>query len=236
MDGGNFSYALLAGLAIALLIAAFTDIRRREIDNGLNAVIVLAAPLWWLAMGYGWAQVGTQLALAAATFAVGAALFALRQMGGGDVKLLAALALWFLPASFLQLVVLMAILGGAASVAMAAFNMQYRPGERGRDCLAWLAAAGWVWIMGALTYALATGRPVPGIVSLARYMSHAPLWWLPLLAGIAIVLLAICGIIHITRRQKTRLPVPYGVAISAAGLWILGERVAQAGGFSGALG
>ena len=43
-------------------------------------------------------------------------LFAIGQMGGGDVKLLTALALWFTPASFLQLVVLMAVLGGGATL------------------------------------------------------------------------------------------------------------------------
>ena len=32
MQGGFFSYALLGGLAIALLVAAFTELRRRETD------------------------------------------------------------------------------------------------------------------------------------------------------------------------------------------------------------
>ena len=49
--GTLISYALLAGLATALLLAALTDLRRREIDNGLNGAIALAAPLYWLASG-----------------------------------------------------------------------------------------------------------------------------------------------------------------------------------------
>src|SRR3546814_10793099 len=32
----------------------------RSIDNWLNAAIVLAAPLWWLAMGFGWLDAGFQ--------------------------------------------------------------------------------------------------------------------------------------------------------------------------------
>jgi prepilin peptidase CpaA len=46
MQGGLLSYGLLGALAIALLIAAVTDIRRREIDNWLNGVIALGAPLF----------------------------------------------------------------------------------------------------------------------------------------------------------------------------------------------
>jgi prepilin peptidase CpaA len=39
------------------------------------------------------------------------------------------------------------------------------------------------------------------------------------LVGGALTLLF--GMWHIARRQKDRLAIPYGVAISAAGLWIL---------------
>ena len=37
MRGEYFSYGLLTALAIALVIAAATDLRRRQIDNTLNA-------------------------------------------------------------------------------------------------------------------------------------------------------------------------------------------------------
>lgn len=39
-------YGLVGLLAIALLYAAFTDIRRRQIDNWLNAAIALLAPVY----------------------------------------------------------------------------------------------------------------------------------------------------------------------------------------------
>ena len=89
-----FHYGLLIALAIALLIAAFTDIRRRQIDNWLNAGIVLAAPLFWWSGGLAlWPDVAMQLGVALGAFAILAGLFALSTMGGGDVKLLTALAL-----------------------------------------------------------------------------------------------------------------------------------------------
>jgi prepilin peptidase CpaA len=76
-----------------------------------------------------------------------AGLFAIRAMGGGDVKLLTALALWIKPMWFLHLLMVMAVAGGVLTVVMA------------------------VW--------------------------------------------------HVTRRQRDRLAVPYGIAIAAAGIWVL---------------
>ena len=66
-----FRYGLLAALAIALLVAAFTDLRSRQIDNWLNAAIALGAPLFWWASGLSlWPDVALQLGVALATFAV----------------------------------------------------------------------------------------------------------------------------------------------------------------------
>lgn len=126
MRGEYFSYGLLAALAIALLVAAFTDLRRRQIDNWLNAAIALAAPLFWLAGGLSLAEIGWQLATAAGAFIVLAGLFALRMMGGGDVKLLTALALWIKPLWFLQLLLVMAVLGGLLTLAFGAWHIARR--------------------------------------------------------------------------------------------------------------
>ena len=148
MPDFDFRYILLGGLAIALLIAAFTDIRRRQIDNWLNAAIAAGAPLYWWASGLSlWPGVAWQVGMAAVTLIALAALFAIRAMGGGDVKLLTALALWIEPMWFLRLLIGMALIGGLLTI-----------------------------ILGA---------------------------W------------------HVMRRRRERLAVPYGVAISTAGLWVL---------------
>ncbi|MEY4671141.1 MAG: hypothetical protein RLZZ415_1020 [Pseudomonadota bacterium] len=119
MPNVEFQYVLLGALAIALVIAAITDIRRRQIDNWLNAAIALAAPLYWWASGLNlWPGVAWQLGIAALTFAICAGLFALRAMGGGDVKLLAALALWITLAWFLKLIFMMSLLGGLLALAL----------------------------------------------------------------------------------------------------------------------
>ena len=150
-------YALLVALAIALVTAAITDLRSRQIANWLTGTVALGAPLFWWASGLSlWPGVALQLGIAALAFAILAVLFALRAMGGGDVKLLTALALWVAPLQFGQLIVLMALLGGALTLAFGAW--------------------------------------------------------------------------HIMRRRKDRLAIPYGVAISAAGLWILAAHYFPAAG------
>ena len=143
-----FKYGLLAALAIALLVAGFTDLRSRHIGNWLTGAVALAAPLFWWAGGLAlWPDVALQVGVALAAFAVLAGLFALGAMGGGDVKLLTALALWIEPTWFLRLLVVMALVGGVLTIVFAAW--------------------------------------------------------------------------HVARRRKDRLAIPYGVAISFAGLWVL---------------
>ncbi len=147
MQGGIFTYALLAALATGLLVAAITDLRRRQIDNWLTAAIALCAPLFWLSTSLTLSQIGIHFAIAFATFAVLATLFAFGMMGGGDVKLLTALSLWIEPSWYLQLIIVMALAGGVLTL---------------------------------------------------------------IFAGI-----------HFARRSEGRVAVPYGVAISGAGLWVL---------------
>jgi len=126
-----FKYGLLVALAIALLFAGFTDLRSRRIDNWLNAGIALAAPLFWWASGLAlWPDVAIQLAVAAGTFAILAALFAMGAMGGGDVKLLGALALWIAPWPFLQLVIVMALVGGVLTLLFGAWHVARRQRDK----------------------------------------------------------------------------------------------------------
>ncbi len=109
---------LLFLLALALLWTMWLDLRTRLIPNGLTLTIALAAPLWWWAHGWApWPGIAVQIALALIAFVAFAGLFALGAMGGGDVKLIAALALWLPPASFLQMLVAMALIGGIVTLA-----------------------------------------------------------------------------------------------------------------------
>ncbi len=115
------THALLATLALLLLVAAVTDLRGRVIANPLNLAIALLAPLFWWADGLTpWPDMALQFALGVAVFAAFAGLFALGWMGGGDVKLLGALALWLPLAATLKLLILMSLLGGVLTLAYVA--------------------------------------------------------------------------------------------------------------------
>lgn len=117
MTGEIFRIALLCALAAMLIAAAITDLRARIISNRLNLSIALLAPLWWLACGLPlWPGVAIQIVVGLAVFAGFTGLFALGWMGGGDVKLLGALALWFPWTAMLSLLVLMAIVGGVVTI------------------------------------------------------------------------------------------------------------------------
>jgi prepilin peptidase CpaA len=158
MQGTIFQYGLLGALAIALLIAAFTDLRSRTIANWLNGAIALGAPLFWIASSYsflpgeawfsGAPSIVMQLAVALAAFVVLAALFAIRAMGGGDVKLLTALALWVQPAHFLQLLIMMALLGGILTIVFGAWHVARRQKDKLAIPYGVAIAAAGLWTLG----------------------------------------------------------------------------------------
>ncbi|MGK6354973.1 prepilin peptidase [Sphingomonas sp. DT-207] len=128
--GAAFPIILLGALVLLLVSAGIQDARTREIANWKNAAIALLAPAWWWANGLApWPDMAIQLGVAAAAFALFAAAYALGQMGGGDVKMIGALALW-LPVQMLAwMLLLMSLLGGALTLAMLAEHRLRRRGD-----------------------------------------------------------------------------------------------------------
>lgn len=117
--GWNIIALIMPVLLGALLLSAgIEDARRREIANWKNAAIALLAPLWWVAIGLDpWPGMAIQFGVAAIVFALFVGAFALGQMGGGDVKMIGALALWLAPAGLVRMLMVMAIAGGALTLA-----------------------------------------------------------------------------------------------------------------------
>jgi prepilin peptidase CpaA len=129
--GDYVAYGLLGALAIALVYCAWTDIRSRLIYNRVTAGIALCAPLYWLALGEPlWPAWALHIAVALAAFALFFAFFALGAMGGGDVKLFAALALWFPLPAVGDMAVATALIGGAVTLLFVAeHRLRRRPGR-----------------------------------------------------------------------------------------------------------
>jgi prepilin peptidase CpaA len=117
--GEVFVTFLLGALGLLLVSAGIEDVRTREIANWKNAAIAALAPLWWVANGLPvWPDMALQLGVAAIVFGLFVGAFALGQMGGGDVKLIGALALWLPFQPLLWMLVLMSLLGGALTLLM----------------------------------------------------------------------------------------------------------------------
>ncbi|MGN6374994.1 MAG: A24 family peptidase [Sphingomonas sp.] len=115
------SAILLAVFAVLLVSAGIEDVRKREIANWKNAAIALMAPLWWLSSGWSlWPDVGLQLLIAALVFGLFVIAFALGQMGGGDVKLIGAVALWLPFNALIWMLVVMSLVGGALTLLLVA--------------------------------------------------------------------------------------------------------------------
>lgn len=110
---------LLGLLALMLLAACWWDLRTRTIPNLLNlAIALLAIPFWWSTGLHLWPDAAIQAGIAAVLFGLFAIAFALNAMGGGDVKLIGALALWLPFPAVVVLLIVMSVSGGVLTLAM----------------------------------------------------------------------------------------------------------------------
>lgn len=123
MLNAGFTEMLLWLLAILLVVAAVIDVRTFTISNRLNAAVALLAFAYWWSIGLPlWPDGAIRLAIAAGVFILLGATFYMGMMGGGDVKLAAALALWFQPITTLKFLVLMSLAGGVLTLIVLAIH------------------------------------------------------------------------------------------------------------------
>ena len=117
MFNAAFTDLLLLALAAILIVAAVVDVRTFTISNRLNLSVALLAPVYWASVALSpWPGIALQVAAAATVFVLFAAAFYAGMMGGGDVKLAAALALWFSPFTTLRFIVLTSLAGGVLTL------------------------------------------------------------------------------------------------------------------------
>ena len=145
-------------LAVLLLMAAWSDIKTRTISNELNATIaLLAIAFWWVAGETLWPDVAIRIGIALGLFAMFALLFMLRMMGGGDVKMIAALALWLPFKALLSMLTVMALSGGLITLALL-IRHRWRPNaDRPEVPYGVAIAIGGLWVIanGLLTISAA---------------------------------------------------------------------------------
>ncbi len=148
MANETFTDALCALLAVMLLWAAIVDVRSFTISNQLNLAIALLAPLFWWATGIDlWPDAAIRVAVATGVFLLFALAFQLGAMGGGDVKLAAALALWFAPGDTIRLIILMSLAGGVLTLVVIAIHRARKQEGRPEVPYGVAIAFGGIWLL-----------------------------------------------------------------------------------------
>lgn len=117
---------LAAALSLAfpalVLAAAARDALSFTIPNWISLALVAIFPLTGLAAGVPLPTLGLHLGVGAAALVAGMALFALGWVGGGDAKLMAAVALWLGWPAVVSFLVVAAVAGGVLAVVLLALR------------------------------------------------------------------------------------------------------------------
>jgi prepilin peptidase CpaA len=147
--GTTLAWILLGLLALLLLAASWSDWRSRSIPNGLNlAIALLAIPFWWASGLPLWPDAALQVGVAILVFAAFAMAFAAGAMGGGDVKLVGAVALWLPWQAVLALLVITSLAGGLLTIALVVRHRLARREERLEIPYGLAIAFGGLWLIG----------------------------------------------------------------------------------------
>lgn len=132
-----YQLAIFTIFPAAVIFAAFTDLFSMTIPNRISLFLVagflVLAPF---VPGMTWTTFGLHLAAGGVVLAVTFTLFALRVIGGGDAKLLAAVALWVGWEQLPLYILLAAIAGGLLCVALLMFRAVPLPLRLAKE--AWL--------------------------------------------------------------------------------------------------
>jgi len=121
MDGPVGVPLVLIGACLALLVyGGVHDLLTFTIPNWVSAGLGLTFLLAAAATGAAPLTVAAHVGVAVAAFAVAAGLFHFGLFGGGDVKLLAATALWTGAGGIMPLLLLVSLFGGVLTLAQLA--------------------------------------------------------------------------------------------------------------------
>jgi len=109
---------LLTPLPVLVVVAGLTDLTSMRIPNWISATLILAFFPVAFVIGLSPLEVGLHFGVALLVLAAGMAMFALRIIGGGDAKVMAAASLWLGAEALMPFLIWTAILGGAFSLVL----------------------------------------------------------------------------------------------------------------------
>lgn len=115
-----------AATMVLLVIAAVSDITRYRIPNAIVYAIVAAFAVGAI-FNFAWPAIVWPVLAGVAMFLLGALLFAFGLYGGGDVKLIAAMALWTGFADLARFLLIMAAAGGLIGLVLLIKRKRQQP-------------------------------------------------------------------------------------------------------------
>jgi prepilin peptidase CpaA len=108
--------SLLACFPVAVVYAVVSDVRSMTIPNSVSIALVLLFVPVALMSGLPLRDIAVHYGAGLAVFFVGAVLFATGRIGGGDVKLLGATAIWTGWSLLLPFLFIVAVFGGVLAL------------------------------------------------------------------------------------------------------------------------
>jgi prepilin peptidase CpaA len=127
MNFSDWIQILAAAATIVLLVAAaLSDITRYRIPNTIVYAIVAAFAVGAI-FNFAWPAIVWPVLAGVAMFLLGAGLFALGLFGGGDVKLIAAMALWTSFADLPRFLLIMGAAGGLIGLVLLLKRRRQQP-------------------------------------------------------------------------------------------------------------
>ncbi|MFT4089211.1 MAG: prepilin peptidase [Asticcacaulis sp.] len=112
----NIPLLLALVFPVCLVWAAVSDLATMTIPNRLSIILAVMFLPVALMVKPDLMFIAEHLGVGLAAFALGIVAFALRLMGGGDAKLIAATALWFHFQGFIAFLVYVALMGGVLTI------------------------------------------------------------------------------------------------------------------------
>ncbi len=120
--------ALVLCFLALVLSAAFSDAVTFTIPNWIPLALLVLFPVAGLAASLPLQTLGLHLALGFGALVVGAGMFAMRWVGGGDAKLIAAVLLWLGLPAMPQFLVATAMTGGSLAITLLMLrSVHFRP-------------------------------------------------------------------------------------------------------------
>ncbi|MBB4641220.1 A24 family peptidase [Rhizorhapis suberifaciens] len=165
-------------LSALLVLAACQDVMKLTIANVFPTLVVLLFPAW-VAVAGPEADIWMNGVNFLIILGVGLALFAMQWLGGGDVKLFAAVALWFDFAGIVPLIFYVTATGAALTIILALVRRTVPAGVRSR--LDWAIFErrgpipyGVAIAMGAILCIFLQGVNPSGKVKMPSYIAAGP--------------------------------------------------------------